>query len=227
VTPTPSGLERDLALRGQHPRGRGFEGGGSSLVECSPLGSAFPSSLGQISKMIYSQGLKARLVRRMAGPERISAVALAREVGIGQPTLSRWLREARSAGRSSGATSERDMTKKKSSTKKQPTAEDKLRILVESSRLADNELGEYLRREGVHGATLEQWREDATKGLAATSRRSTSTSSPDTKRIAALERELHRKDKALAELAALITLQKKVRAIWGGEDSDTNTRSET
>jgi transposase len=102
---------------------------------------------------------------------------------------------------------------------------------VESSKLADNELGEYLRREGVHEATLTQWREDATKGLAATTRRSSSstssTSSTDAKRIAALERELHRKDKALAELAALITLQKKVRAIWGDADTDTNTRSET
>jgi transposase len=177
--------------------------------------------------MMYSQGLKARLVRRMAGPERISAVALAREVGIGQPTLSRWLREACAAGRSTGATSQVDMTNKKRSAKKQWTVADKLRILVESSKLADNELGEYLRREGVHEATLTQWREDATKGLAATTRRSSSTSSTDAKRIAALERELHRKDKALAELAALITLQKKVRAIWGDGDSDTNTRSET
>jgi transposase len=177
--------------------------------------------------MMYPQGLKARLVRRMAGPERISAVALAREVGIGQPTLSRWLREARAAGRSTGATSQVDMTSKKRSTKKQWTVADKLRILVESSKLADNELGEYLRREGVHEATLTQWREDATKGLAATTRRSSSTPSTDAKRIAALERELHRKDKALAELAALITLQKKVRAIWGDADTDTNTRSET
>jgi transposase len=178
--------------------------------------------------MMYSQGLKARLVRRMAGPERISAVALAREVGIGQPTLSRWLREARAAGRSTGATSHVDMTNKKRSTKKQWTVGDKLRILVESSKLADNELGEYLRREGVHEATLTQWREDATKGLAAPAKRSSSsTSSTDAKRIAALERELHRKDKALAELAALITLQKKVRAIWGDGDTDTNTRSET
>lgn len=177
--------------------------------------------------MMYSQGLKARLVRRMAGPERISAVALAREVGIGQPTLSRWLREARAAGRSTGATSQGDMTNKKRSIKKQWTVEDKLRILVESSKLADHQLGEYLRREGVHDATLTQWREDVTKGLAATTRRSPSTPSPEAKRIAALERELHRKDKALAELAALLTLQKKVRAIWGDGDTDTNTRSET
>ena len=35
------------------------------------------------------------MVRRMAGPERVSATALAKEVGISQGTLSRWLRDAR------------------------------------------------------------------------------------------------------------------------------------
>jgi hypothetical protein len=35
----------------------------------------------------------------------------------------------------------------------------------------------------------------------------------------ALERELRRKERALAEAAALLTLSKKARAIWG-EDED-------
>jgi len=178
--------------------------------------------------MMYSQGLKARLVRRMVGPERISAAALAREVGIGQPTLSRWLREVHESSRPTRPMSTSDVTKKKRSTKKQRSGAEKLRVLVESSKVPDDKLGEYLRREGVHEATLAQWREDATKGLAAPSEgTSASKKSPDAKRIAALERELDRKEKALAELAALITLQKKVRAIWGDGENDTNTGSET
>lgn len=35
-------------------------------------------------------------------------------------------------------------------------------------------------------------------------------------RIKALERDLARKDKALAEAAALLVLRKKAAAIWGG-----------
>jgi len=163
----------------------------------------------------------------MAGPERISAVALAREVGIGQPTLSRWLRDAREAGRTSNATDRSDVANKKRSTKKQWTVDEKLRVLVESSKLKDDELGEYLRREGMHEATLAQWREDATTGLTAASKRASSKNSPEAKRIAALERELLRKERALAECAALLTLQKKVREIWGDGESDTDTRSET
>ncbi|MGE0145571.1 MAG: hypothetical protein AB7I19_20325 [Planctomycetota bacterium] len=44
--------------------------------------------------MAYTDGFKARMVQRMAGPERISACALSKEVGVTQPTLSRWLRQA-------------------------------------------------------------------------------------------------------------------------------------
>jgi hypothetical protein len=35
-----------------------------------------------------------------------------------------------------------------------------------------------------------------------------------------LERELKRKDKALAEAVALLVLSKKARALWGEEDDD-------
>ncbi len=38
---------------------------------------------------------------------------------------------------------------------------------------------------------------------------------------AALEKELSRKDKALAETAALLVLKKKVQEIWGDEDDPT------
>jgi hypothetical protein len=41
-----------------------------------------------------------------------------------------------------------------------------------------------------------------------------------------LERELRRKDKALAEAAALLVLQKKVREIWGDADASTPPRSD-
>ena len=45
-------------------------------------------------------------------------------------------------------------------------------------------------------------------------------SKKDRKQIKTLERELHRKEKALAETAALLVLQKKVNEIWGnGEDN--------
>ena len=43
--------------------------------------------------MNYSNGFRARMVQRMAGPEGLSAFKLAEEIGVHQSTLSRWLRE--------------------------------------------------------------------------------------------------------------------------------------
>jgi hypothetical protein len=48
----------------------------------------------------------------------------------------------------------------------------------------------------------------------------------DAKRIRELEAELRRKDKALAETAALLILKKKVLAIWGDGDDDTKPGSD-
>lgn len=49
----------------------------------------------------------------------------------------------------------------------------------------------------------------------------TKKSTTEAKQIRGLENELRRKDKALAETAALLVLKKKVQAIWGDEDDYT------
>lgn len=98
------------------------------------------------------------------------------------------------------------------------TAQERLRVVLEASRLGAEELGELLRREGLHEETLEEWRSAALEAL-----QPNRPAKPggDKKKIRDLEREVARKDKALAETAALLVLQKKVRAIWGDEDDDT------
>lgn len=154
-------------------------------------------------------------------PSGPSANKLSREVGIGQPTLSRWLREA---------TTLQSVTKRlkpskpptTTPTQRQPEArgpEEKLRLVLEAGGLADAELGEFLRRHGIHEADLAAWREAALGGLGV--QPAASARSNDARRVRELEKELRRKDKALAETAALLVLQKKARAIWGDGDDDT------
>ncbi len=84
--------------------------------------------------------------------------------------------------------------------------------------------GAFLRR-GVHEAELEQWRAavlDAGQAALEGGGSRAATRGVEGKRIKELERELRRKDKALAEAAALLVLQKKVREIWGDGDDDTD-----
>jgi hypothetical protein len=94
---------------------------------------------------------------------------------------------------------------------------------MQAASLSDKELGEFLRREGVHESHLSAWRKEMLEALSGTNKPSVRARSgtQDAKRVKALQRELRRKDKALAETAALLVLQKKVQALWEEEDDDT------
>jgi len=170
--------------------------------------------------VIYTDSFKAKMVQRLSAPNAISAIRLSKEVGVSQSQLSRWLQVARTVN---------PMTKERPSEHavqagSARSAEEKLRIVIAAAALGPSELGAFLRREGVHEAELDQWRAavmDAAKSALDGAAAKPSSRGADTKRIKELERELRRKDKALAETAALLVLQKKVQEIWGDADDDT------
>ena len=167
----------------------------------------------------YSEAFKARIVRRLVGPSAVSANAMAQDVGISQVTLSRWLRAAGNVDR---------MTRpaKPHNQQKAWTGVEKLRAVTETVALTGSELGAWLRREGLHEAQLVAWRAAAEAALAAPAR-GRAKPSVEAKRIQELERELRRKDAALAETAALLVLKKKAQAIWGDADDTTDARNGT
>jgi len=168
----------------------------------------------------YTTGFKARMIERIAGPERISASALSREVGIPQPTLSRWVRQ-RSLLR---------MTDEIPKKRRAWTPTEKLRVVQEASQLTDDELGTFMRREGLHASQLKEWIEVANAAALsslAPAKRSRAKKSPEEQQIQALRKELNRKDKALAEVTAILALKKRIQEIWGDADDDMDTRSGT
>lgn len=80
--------------------------------------------------------------------------------------------------------------------------------------------GAWCREQGLYAAELEAWKRDAIGGLGEPRGASVADTRQDRRRIRELERELHRKDKALAEAAALLVLSKKLSAIFHeGEDA--------
>lgn len=104
------------------------------------------------------------------------------------------------------------------------TPEEKLAIVLEAGGLSEGELGEFLRSKGLHASMLDEWRQQAIAGLRGTPQ--TSKLQTDSKQVRDLKRELERKDKALAETAALLVLKKKAQAIWGDEDDDTEPKKD-
>jgi len=160
------------------------------------------------------------MVKRLVGRERISASALSKEVGVTQPTLSRWVREARTVSAMSGS---EDQSKKDAKSPRQWSSQEKLQAVVEAAEISDADLGEFLRSKGLHLAQLEEWRLAAQQALDRTAKPTRRKTSPEAKRIKALEKELLRKDRALAEVTALLALKKRMQELWGDEDDDTTT----
>jgi transposase len=165
----------------------------------------------------YSDGFKSRMIQRMTGPRAPSASALSHEVRVPQPTLSAWLRKARRLARM-GRHEEANATPPAPRSPKSWSAEEKYEVVIEAAKLKDADLGEFLRKRGLHGAQLEEWRRLVKSALSSGGKGGRPAKNSDKKRLRELEREIHRKDKALAEMAALITLKKKLAALWGDED---------
>ena len=156
----------------------------------------------------FSLAFKQKMVQRLTGNNAVSATQLARETGVAQQNLSRWLEEARSLP---------IMADRPKFAVRAWTVEQKARVLADASTLDAEKLTAYLEREGVRLAEYEQWRMALDEGGAG--------SASMNRRIRQLERELARKEKALAEAATLLVLKKKVDRLYG-EDEDDDTRGE-
>ena len=156
------------------------------------------------------------VVRQMMPPLNRSVVDLEEETGITSVTLYNWRKQARSAGvvvpgdgKQSDAWS----------------SAEKFRIVLETSGLSELELAEYCRRKGLYVEQITAWRiacEQGNATAAELNRREREQEKSSRQRIKQLERELKRKESALAETAALLVLGKKAEAIWGNRSSTLN-----
>ena len=148
----------------------------------------------------YGQTFKDRAVARLLPPESAAIDVVARETGIGTDTLERWREDVRSRPARGRAW----------------TAGARLDAVITAAALDEAGKSAWCREHGVYPAELDKWRSSATTALAEPeeARASPQATRQDKKRIKELERELLRKDRALAETAALLVLSKKVAAIF-------------
>ena len=98
--------------------------------------------------------------------------------------------------------------------------------VLEAASISDAELGEFLRKKGIHETDLKAWRELA-RDVLDSGKKEAKYSAAAERRIKALEQDLAKKEKRLKAVNALLELQKKVREIWGDAEEPTGPRSET
>lgn len=161
---------------------------------------------------MYSQEFRNEATKKILLRGSRPFVSIAREMGIPVPTLRSWL----SKSASNGSMKKNHFGPK---TKKRNAAE-KFKILLEAAALQEGALGEYLRKQGLFAADLEQWKAELSEQLQGPSRAERSEDNKLRMANSRLEKEVHRKDKALAEASALLILKKKASLLWGTEGED-------
>lgn len=161
----------------------------------------------------YSVEKKEWVLRQMMAPLNRPVSELAEETGIHVVTLYSWRRKARESGvvMPGNGKGSNDWS-----------SAEKFRVVLETMTLSETELSEYCRSKGLYKEQVAEWREACEKANDQAEIRQQHAKDKDkqsARRIKELERELKRKEAALAEAAALIILKKKANAIWGdGED---------
>lgn len=153
----------------------------------------------------YSEEQKRELIEKMLAPQSTAVPALSRETGIPKDTLYMWRRQA---------LRERGLMGKAQSSPERWSSEQKFAMVLETASLSEADRNAYCRRQGVYPEQLQRWRQACEQA----NTRSRAAGAPDAQlrqQMRQLQSELARKEKALAETAALLVLRKKAQAIWG------------
>lgn len=162
----------------------------------------------------YSDEMKESILKRMMPPNNEAISKLSDETGITEATLYKWRKDARAAGKATPGDGQRA---------EQWNSEDKFLIVMETFAMNGAELAEYCRKKGLYKEQIEAWRDTC---LNANGREFNETKQlnqelkEEKKKAKILEKDLRKKEKALAEAAAILLLRKKAQAIWGDQEDE-------
>lgn len=157
---------------------------------------------------------KASVLSKLLPPNNQSVSVVSKLEGISEATLYNWRSQAKQQGIAvpgSGKTSD------------QWSAEAKFAVVIETASMSESGLSEYCRSKGLYPEQVKEWKLNCIQGqLSETARRKQEQhqAKQDKKEIKTLKRELNRKEKALAETAALLVLRKKFNALWEENGDD-------
>ena len=94
----------------------------------------------------------------------------------------------------------------------------KYEIVLRTESMTELEFGTYLREQGILAEDLERWKvacQEANDRSSIAAKEYRANLAAQRAKVIVLERELARKEKALAETAALLVLRGKAQALWG------------
>ncbi len=169
----------------------------------------------------FNQSFKIQAVEKaLERAKGVTVKDIADDLGVGHSTLGKWIALARKQK----LEPMQDKEVPRMTKEKRPqdwSAEEKLSMVITCASIDEEKVSELCREQGVFPHHIKQWKQDFVDGQSAnTSVRTRSDNKTLRQENKALKKELNRKDKALAETAALLVLQKKVNEIWGNDEGN-------
>lgn len=160
----------------------------------------------------YSEEFRASIAARLLPPNNARIADIVKESGVPKDTLYDWRARYRNKQGSSPVSC-------KSSN--QYSADDKLAVIIETACFNEAELGEYCRCKGIYPVQIANWKEAMVQGLMSEpSKADREQNQKQVRAIQVLEKDLARKEKALAEVVALLVLQKKFQALMEAPEAE-------
>ena len=161
--------------------------------------------------MRYSSAFRNNVIRKVIPPENRPMAEVSKEYGVSVQTIQYWL------GKLKDGTLEKDGAELSPGNR---STQEKFRILLESKSIPEAEFGEWLRKNGLHSEHLPLWEQELNMTINDKTDKTAARIKELEQENKRLKKELYRKEKALAETAALLTLKKKANAIWGDGEED-------
>lgn len=153
----------------------------------------------------YSEEFRASIAARLLPPNNARVADIVRETGVPKDTLYEWRTRYRN---------KQGMLPSSGKSTNQYSADDKLAVIIETASFNEAELGEYCRRKGIYPVQIANWKASMVQGLiSGPSKADREQNQKQVRTIQTLEKDLARKEKALAEVVALLVLQKKFQAL--------------
>ncbi len=150
----------------------------------------------------FSEEFKQAVVKKLLARGKQSISDFCRENNLALSSVTKWQRECANVP-----------AMKLKANRSKYSAESILKFISETYSLGEEELGLYLRKNGLHAQQLSDWRSSFLSSINQPKVHINKKDERDVK-IKDLERNLRKKDAALAEASALLILQKKIQLIW-------------
>jgi transposase len=164
----------------------------------------------------YNRSFKEQAVQKaLSRGENVTFGAIAKQIGIACSTLREWIEKAKTNTQQA----DDDMTKNHEKKPQDWSIEERFQMIVSCANLDDEAVNKRCREHGLYSHHLTQWRHDFLSLAAKNTAKDDALEFKKLKHdLNETKKDLNRKNKALAEAAALLVLQKKVNALWGNDE---------